>query len=240
MIGTAMRDARAGSAALLLLAGAFASLPTVVVAQDTRPGIAVLPFENGGSYGKDKEDFDALRKGLAGTLISELAQNPAVRLVDRLETQRLLDEQGLAVADRVDAATAAKIGKLVGARYMIAGMFIDLYGDFRVDARIIDVETGEILKVVRSDPKLRDRKDMYRIVQSVAERIMQDTRLPPLAAGRAAGPAVPTEALALYSRALLYQDRGDKAKAVEYYQKALAVFPDYAAASEGLRRLGGS
>lgn len=240
MIGTAMRDARAGSAALLLLAGAFASLPTVVVAQDARPGIAVLPFENGGSYGKDKEDFDALRKGLAGTLIYELAQNPAVRLVDRLETQRLLDEQGLAVAERVDAATAAKIGKLVGARYMIAGMFIDLYGDFRVDARIIDVETGEILKVVRSDPRLRDRKDMFRIVQSVAERIMQDTRLPPLAAGRAASPAVPTEALALYSRALLYQDRGDKAKAVEYYQKALAVFPDYAAASEGLRRLGGS
>lgn len=240
MIGTAMRDARAGSAALLLLAGASASLPAVVVAQDTRPGIAVLPFENGGSYGKDKEDFDALRKGLAGTLIYELAQNPAVRLVDRLETQRLLDEQGLAVADRVDAATAAKIGKLVGARYMIAGMFLDLYGDFRVDARIINVETGEILKVVRSDPKLRDRKDMYRIVQSVAERIMQDTRLPALAAGRAAGPAVPTEALALYSRALLYQDRGDKAKAVEYYQKALAVFPDYAAASEGLRRLGGS
>lgn len=240
MIGTAMKDARAGSAALLLLAGAFASLPTVVVAQDARPGIAVLPFENGGSYGKDKEDFDALRKGLAGTLIYELAQNPAVRLVDRLETQRLLDEQGLAVAERVDAATAAKIGKLVGARYMIAGMFIDLYGDFRVDARIIDVETGEILKVVRSDPRLRDRKDMFRIVQSVAERIMQDTRLPPLAAGRTANPAVPTEALALYSRALLYQDRGDKAKAVEYYQKALAVFPDYAAASEGLRRLGGS
>ena len=95
MIGTATRDARAGGAALLLLAGAFASLPTVGAAQDTRPGIAVLPFENGGSYGKDKEDFDALRKGLAGTLIYELAQNPAVRLVDaaRLDGRiRLFDQ----------------------------------------------------------------------------------------------------------------------------------------------------
>jgi TolB-like protein len=172
-------------------------------------------------------------------LIYELAQNPSVRLVDRMEIQRLLDEQGLAVAERVDAATAAKIGKLVGARYMIAGMFIDLYGDFRVDARIINVETGEIVKVVRSDPKLRDRKEMFRIVQSVAERIMEDTKLPALPA--ASGPAratVPTDAIALYSRALLYQDRGDKAKAVEYYRKALAVFPEYAAAGEGLRRLG--
>ena len=218
---------------------AAAALVAPAVAQDSRPGVAVLPFENGGSYGKDREEFDALRRGLAGTLIYELAQNPSLRLVDRMETQRLLDEQGLAVAERVDAATAAKIGKLVGARYMIAGMFIDLYGDFRVDARIINVETGEILKVVRSDPKLRDRKEMYRIVQSVAERIMEDTKLPTLPAGsRPARAAVPTDAIALYSRALLFQDRGDKAKAVEYYRKALAVFPDYAAAGEGLRRLG--
>src|SRR6266568_104798 len=44
--------------------------------QDTRPGIAVLPFDNSGSYGQDKENFDALQKGIAGMLISELAANP--------------------------------------------------------------------------------------------------------------------------------------------------------------------
>lgn len=209
-------------------------------AQDARPGIAVLSFENGGSYGKEKEDFDALRKGIAAMLISELSQNPSVRLVDRSEIQRLLDEQGLAVAERVDRETAAKIGKLVGARYMIAGSFIDLYGDFRVDARIINVETGEIIKVVRSDPKLHDRKDMSRMIQSVAERIMVDAKLPPLPAGTAQRPAVPTEALAFFSRALLYQDRGDKAKAIEYYQKALGIFPAYAEAGEGLKRARGN
>lgn len=209
-------------------------------AQDSRPGLAVLPFENGGSYGKDKEDFDALRKGIAAMLIYELAQNPALRLVDRFETQRLLDEQGLAVAERVDRETAAKIGKLVGARYMVAGSFIDLYGDFRVDARIINVETGEIMKVVRSDPKLHDRKDMSRMIQSVAERILTETKLPPLPVGSAQRAPVPTEALALFSRALLYHDRGDRQKAVEYYQKALQVFPEYAAANEGLRKARGS
>ncbi|HEX7023393.1 MAG TPA: CsgG/HfaB family protein [Gemmatimonadales bacterium] len=220
---------------LVLSGSAFSA-----AAQDARPGIAVLPFENGGSYGKDKEDFDALRKGIAGTLIYELARNPAVRLVDRMETQRLLDEQGLGVSERVDAATAAKVGKLVGARYMITGSFIDLYGDFRVDARIINVETGEIMKVVRSDPRLHDRKDMFRMIESVAERIMTDAKLPPLPASVGQRTPVPTEALSLYSRALLYQDRGDKAKAEEYYSKALAVFPNYAEASEGLRKIRGS
>jgi TolB-like protein len=242
-----MRIARVVSAALAVRGitvaalGSLAALPAAAAqAQDTRPGIAVLPFENGGSYGKDKEDFDALRRGIAAGLISELAQNPGARLVDRFETQRILDEQGLAVADRVDAATAAKVGKLVGARYMIAGAFIDLYGDFRIDARIINVETGEIMKVVRNDPKYHDRRDMYKMIQSVAERIMTDTKLPPLPAGQARREAVPTEALAFFSRALLYQDRGDKAKAIDYYEKALAVFPAYTEASEGLKKARGS
>jgi TolB-like protein len=229
----------------VIAAGLFATAALAtsgaVVAQESRPGVAVLPFENGGSYGKDREEFDALRRGLAGMLTFELGQHAAIRLVDRAEIQRLLDAQGLAVAERVDAATAAKIGKQAGARFIIAGMFIDLYGDFRVDARIINVETGEILKVVRSDPKLRDRKDMSRIIQSVADRILEDTKLSALPAGsRPAPAAVPADAIALYSRALLFQDRGDKAKALEFYRKALVVFPEYAAAAEGLRRLGES
>jgi TolB-like protein len=223
-------------------AAVLGSVSGVLSAQDTRAGIAVLPFENAGSYGKDREDFDALRRGIAGMLISELRQTGSVRLVDREQIQKLIDQQGSETADRVDVGTAAKIGKQVGARYVIAGTFVDVYGDFRVDARIIDAETGEILKVVRSDPKLGDRKQMFKIIQSVAERIADAAKLPPAPAAQAQAARarnVPTEALALYSRALLYQDRGDKQRAIEYYTKAVSAFPDYAEAKEGLRELRG-
>ena len=41
----------------------FSLVPVLLSAQqrgqDTRPGIAVFPFANGGSYGQSKEDFDA-------------------------------------------------------------------------------------------------------------------------------------------------------------------------------------
>lgn len=211
-------------------------------AQDSRPGIAVMPFENGGSYGQDKENFEALEKGIAGMLISELAQNPAARIVDRSSVQRLLDEQNLGKDGRADAATAAKIGKLVGARYMVMGSFVDLYGRFRVDARIVDVETSEILKVVRSDPKFEKREELFKLLQTVAERLMAETKLPALTAemSRAVRARnVPTEALTYYSRALLYQDRGDKTKAAEFYRKAIDVFPDYAEANEGLKKISG-
>src|SRR5436309_3517660 len=66
--------------------------------QDTRPGIAVLPFDNSGSYGQDKENFDALQKGIAGMLISELAANPAARVVEREEIEKAAEMYQRALA----------------------------------------------------------------------------------------------------------------------------------------------
>jgi len=204
--------------------------------QDTRPGIAVFPFNNGGSYGQGKEDFEALERGIAGMMISELAQNPAARVVERQEIQRLLDEQNLSAQNRVDPQTAAKVGKLVGARYVVAGTFIDFYGDFRVDVRLVNVETGEIVK---TESERMQRDHMFDIIRNVAARLMKDASLPAVqrpASDQRMSRQVPTEALTYYSRALLFHDRGQKDKAVEMYTRALAIFPDYTEAQEGLQR----
>src|SRR3989441_13237892 len=76
--------------------------------QDTRPGIAVLPFDNSGSYGQDKENFDALQKGIAGMLISELAANPAAPRARREAIVKLLAEQSLGASGQGAPQTAAK------------------------------------------------------------------------------------------------------------------------------------
>jgi len=205
--------------------------------QDTRPGIAVLPFNNGGSYGQGKEDFDALERGIAGMMISELSQNPAARVVERQEVQRLLDEQNLSAQGRVDPQTAAKVGKLVGARYTVLGTFIDFYGDFRVDVRLVNTETGEIVK---TESERMQRDHMFDIIRNIAARLMKDANLPALqrqASDQRMGRQVPTEALTYYSRALLYSDHGQKDKAVEMFNRAIEIFPGYAEAKDGLQRV---
>ena len=206
--------------------------------QDTRPGIAVFPFANGGSYGQSKEDFDALERGIAGMMISELAQNPAARVVEREQVQRLLDEQNLGAQGRVDAQTAAKVGKLVGARYVILGNFIDFYGDFRVDVRLVNTETSEIVK---TESDRQQREHLFDIIRNVSTRLMKDANLPALQRGASneqrMNRQVPTEALTYYSRALLYQDRGQKDKAVEMFNRAITIFPDFAEAKEGLQQV---
>ena len=216
-------------------------VPVLLSAQqrgpDTRPGIAVLPFNNGGSYGQSKEDFDALERGIAGMLISELAQNPAARLVEREQVQRLVDEQNLGAQGRVEAQTAAKVGKLVGARYIVLGSFIDFYSDFRVDVRLVNTETGEIVK---TESDRMQREHLFDLIRNVATRLMKDANLPALQRGASneqrMNRQVPTEALTYYSRALLYQDRGQKDKAVEMFNRALAIFPEYAEAQAGLQK----
>jgi len=224
-------------ALLALTLGGAALVGAQQRGQDTRPGIAVLPFNNGGSYGQGKEDFDALERGIAGMMISELSANPAARVVERQEIQRLLDEQNLGAQGRVDAGTAAKIGKLVGARYTVFGTCVDFYGDFRVDVRLVNTETGEIVK---TESERMQRDHLFDIIRTVAARLMKDANLPALprqTSEQRMSRQVPTEALTYYSRGLLYQDRGQNDKAVEMFNRALAIFPEFAEAQQGLQRV---
>jgi TolB-like protein len=222
---------------LLSLAPVGAGLSAQGRGQDTRTGIAVLPFDNGGSYGGDKENFAALQKGIAGMMISELAANPSARVVEREQIEQLVAAQSPGTACKVSPETAAKIGKRVRARYVITGAFVDFYGDVQLDARMLNVETSEIVKV-ESDHTQREH--LFDLIRNVSGRLMKDANLPPLpkqASEQWLGRQVPTDALTLYSKALLYQDRGERDKAVEMYQKALAVFPEYAEARQGLQRV---
>ena len=199
--------------------------------------IAILPFEDRGSYGQDKEVFRALRIGIPATIAAELSSHPELRLADAGRVGRALEAQKLGSNDRVDAATAARIGKDAGARYTISGSFADFYGRFRLEARIVDAESGQILKVVtNNDPQLQDRAQLYRIVRMVGHKVFAEVS-PGRTAVDADNRIIPTEALTHYSLGLMYERQGDRPKAAQQYTQALSTFPDYPAAREGARRV---
>ncbi|MFQ6044936.1 MAG: CsgG/HfaB family protein [Gemmatimonadales bacterium] len=212
--------------------------PAASWAQDTRPGVAVLRFLNGGSYGQDAEDFQALEVGLQQMLITEFSVNSNIRSVDRTALSELMEEQDLGASGRVDPQTAARIGKLVGARYVVLGGFTDFYGDMRIDARIVDVETSEIVKAEQVRDK---RQNLYDMVVDLAGKVTQGVDLPQLSqAVREQREArhIPEEAVRLYSKAILYQDMGNTDRAVELFNQAKAVYPEYTEVDEALRQIG--
>jgi TolB-like protein len=225
-------------------AGALAALAVALplYAQDARPAIAVLPFENGGSYGQDKENFDALEVGLPAILAATLSAHPGVRVVDAAGVRDAMSGQRLVGARRIDAASATQVAKAAGARYVVTGSFADFYGKFRINARVVDAQSGEILKVVSNDdPKLQDRAQLGAILQLVSDRVVAALGLPPIPAEAAARHrAVPTEALTEFSRGLMFEGRGDRAKAAAAYQRALTAYPNYPEARDGLARVRGA
>lgn len=206
-------------------------------AVDNRPGLAVFPFENGASFGPDREDLTGLEVGVQQIVLTELAQNENLRVVERSQLRAILDEQGLVTSGRVDPSTAARIGRLVGARYVITGGFVDWFGDFQLNGRIINVETGEVMKAIGM---VDQKENLYRMLVDLAGQITEGVSLPPLQVAvvqQRRAREIPAEALTLFSHAQVLQDGGREEQAIELYQQISQRFPEMTEARDALRQL---
>jgi TolB-like protein len=124
----------------LLAALARAAEPAPASAKG--PTIAVLYLD----YSGQDEELAQLRKGLAQMLVTDLSANPRLSLVERLQLEAVLAELKLGQTRQIDRQSAAKVGKLLGARYLVMGGYFELAGSLRVDVRVVDVETGALVK----------------------------------------------------------------------------------------------
>lgn len=210
--------------------GQQAGAPAAAQQQDMRPGIAVLDFDvSSVQLGQDRETYDALGRGLASMTLTELTAYPSARIVERAQLQQILQEQNLGREGRVDSMSLVRIGQLIGARYMVTGVLVNIRNNLRIDTRIFDAQTGAVLQT----ESVRGRMDdIFDIIPRLAQMLIHDIHLPPLERRameefRQANPAPPTRAVMAYSRAVLYADRGDTQRAVEQYKAALQIFPSW-------------
>jgi TolB-like protein len=72
--------------------------------------------------------------------------------------------------NRFDQNTATKIGKLLGAEIIITGTYFEFYGNLRVDAKFINVETGEIAFSVGVDGA---REKLFDLKNALANKIIE-------------------------------------------------------------------
>ncbi len=145
--------------------------------------IAVLPFKYG-SVSAEVGTAD-VGQGIGSLIVTRLVNDGTYSVCEREMLDSILKEQNLSTSDRADAATAAKIGKLLGVDAIIVGTvtqfgfensntnvgapigvasgYIPFVGGLgmlsglsvhkqkvkvAIDARVIDINTGEILGAV--------------------------------------------------------------------------------------------
>jgi len=224
---------------------ALALVAAPVLAQDDmRPTVAVLPFVNS-AIGASNAELAPLSKGIADLLITELAQNSGIRVVERENLDKMLAEQNLARDGRVEEATAARIGKLLGAKHMVTGSFItDKSGRMVLTLKSIDSETGRIEWTTTQPGRTEEFLSLVAKAAAAANSGLKLPALTPQARQTSEAKAekqkkVPFQAVMLYSRAIAAQDAGKKSEAIELFNQTIAKFPEFDDAKKAKAKLEG-
>jgi hypothetical protein len=151
----------------------------------------------------------------------------------------LLRELKLGQSGAIDPQQAPRVGKLLGARRMTVGSLTQLPGEqIRIDARIADVQTGEIgvggpISASASLDQILDAE------KQLAYRFFERLGVTLTPAERAAVEQRPTKnigAFFAYSRGVRAEAMGDYAGAADQYGEAARRDPGFSLAAS---RLGG-
>lgn len=208
-----------------------ASNVSAQAADDDIPTVAVLDF-TGFMMGQGGNSAP-LGKAVSSMLITELMGRPGIRVIERYRLQDLLTEQKLALSGRVDESTAVEIGKILGAQYVIHGQVTSIFDQLRMDMRVVDVETSEVVEAQKMTDKTSELLSVVvRMADSFASSLNLETP-----SSRARAEAIPTRATIEFSRGVDFEDRGDTDKALERYRNALDIHPTHRAAQRAVARL---
>ena len=102
--------------------------------------IAVLYFENHTS-----ERYDRFVRGLSDMLMTSLGEAEKLTIIERVQIDKAMENISLELSGPIDAKTAVEVGKWLGADAVVLGSFAKFGEAYRIDARLIDAETGELL-----------------------------------------------------------------------------------------------
>ena len=116
----------------------FLFFPIVALSQ-TR--VAIGDFQNRTNWAF----LDSWEQKIPEFLQSELSGSPDIFLVERGNLKSILKEQSLTMAGLVDSSTAQQVGHLLSAEYIIAGTVNRVGKWYRIDAKIINVNSGKII-----------------------------------------------------------------------------------------------
>jgi TolB-like protein len=171
-----------------MMLSTFAMFAPAMVSAQAKPVIAVLYFDNN-SWGKDAADFEGVGKGIADMLVTDMASNPNVTVVERERIQSLLVEQNLTKDKSIAPETAIRLGRMIGAQYMITGGFThDGKGSYVLTSRVINVETTQISHPVRLTSK---GDDVLGLINQLSTKLNSELKLPALRVGDAGAAPAP-------------------------------------------------
>jgi TolB-like protein len=209
----------------------FALAPAQTVAPATA---AVWDFDNDAPTNSKHELWGT---ALASFMIADLGASQNLRVIDREHLAAVMREQRLSMTSLSDNATRLRVGKIIGARYFIFGTYTIVGNEAALTARMVEVETGQILVADSVGGKANDirllsmqlaAKFLRPLDQVVADRESQSM---------SSGGAPPTSAQHLFDQGLAHERQHEYQQAIDLYTRALTEDPHYSLAVDHLQKL---
>src|SRR5688500_12588869 len=185
--------------------------------------IAVLYFENLSGM---KED-EYLRDGITEYITTELSKIKGLKTFSRAMVLNYRDK----------SVTAGQVGKELGASYVLSGSLRRAGARLRINAQLVDAATDFPLWSERYD---REMKDVFEVQDEIAHKIAAALRITLSPQEQQALSAKPTEDLQAYDLYLRGRNyarqvgRQDLMFALQMFENAVALDPDFALAHAGL------
>jgi len=181
--------------------------------------IAIMAFDNY-SVGKYQEELGFLTKGIADFFESDFSKISDLKVVERDKVDYILRELELTKSGAVEAATAARVGKMLGAQIMVFGSITQLDDkNSKMLVKAVKVETSEIIASVESEGKPDYFKMEKELVKELAEKLNITLNKETITLLDESG-TESYDAATLYSRGLYYMDKYDYKQAYEFFKQA--------------------
>jgi TolB-like protein len=165
-----------------------------------------------------------LEAGIAETVTADLRRGK-IAVVERAQLDKALAELAL---KEVDASTAAKVGKLVGARTIVVGAVQEAASQLRLTARFVAVESGVVEEAASATGSL---EKIFALQDQLVDRLLG--KPPASRPPRKASPKM-VEAYEIYSHALVASADDQKAYLLA---QSVAADPAFIYAADDLAAL---
>ena len=221
---------------LVMLASSAARLPSQQ--RDATPLVAALPFTNS-VVGDERATLNPLVSGVPELLVIELARNPSVRLVEPARVRRVLTAQKLDPQSRFDDEAASRVGRILGAQWVIRGTFTsDGRGAIRLATYVVNVSSGQIEHSATAEGK---QANLAGLIGQLSDHLGHDLHLAELPQeSRRAHELTQKAAFATtlaFARAIEARDAGRVQQAIAMLEQIVSDTPGYEPAQNELNRL---
>lgn len=206
-----------------------------VLASNDVPVVSVMYFDNNSG----DADLAYMSKGLTDLLITDLVGWDGVRVVERTRLEEVLKELKFQQTKYVDKATAAQLGKVLNAGFLIYGSITMVKGPkptMIVQARLVRALTGEVVFSVKETDDVDKIFDLeQRLMNQLVLQI--DAKLVPNAAARRKARVPDLATVVAYGKALDLSDQGKLEEAQSAMRALVSKAPSFLLGRERQQQL---